>query len=44
VIWFWLFPVVIPGLEMGLFILGYVVSGILPSGILFAGDVVSGQA
>lgn len=44
VLWFWLFPIAIPGLEMILFILGYVVSGILPLGILFAADVVSGQA
>ncbi len=44
VIWFWLFPIAIPGREMVLFILGYVVSGILPVVILFAWDVAQGNA
>ncbi|MBN1193789.1 MAG: hypothetical protein JXA08_00340 [Methanomicrobiaceae archaeon] len=43
VIWFWLFPIAIPGLEMILFILGYVVSGILPTGMLFAWDATQGH-
>ena len=43
VIWFWLFPIAIPGLEMVLFIIGYGVSGILPTGMLFAWDVTQGH-
>lgn len=39
VIWFWLFPVPIPGIEMGLFVVGYIVSGVLPTLAIFMLDI-----